>query len=94
MSFSERLKSGGADSVPTRSTRKCTIAKAFEDERLQSNDQQRLKEAVESPKGHPGRVTSANIVIALRDEGIHVSTTMIDRHRRTVCGCYSPEKQG
>jgi hypothetical protein len=93
MSFSERLDGVQTENSPISGKRKCTLAKAYSDSRLSEKDQQRLQEAVESPKGHPARVPSSTIVLALRDEGIHVSTTMIDRHRKTICGCYAPEKQ-
>lgn len=88
MSLAERLEQGIALNLK-QGSRLCMLAKIFEDERLSEADKTKLIEVVNAPTSDPRRVSGMTISLALRAEGIEVSSTTINSHRKKSCPCYS-----
>lgn len=91
MSFAERLERQVSDSL-TPGSKRCMLANLFTDERLSEDDRKKLIEVVDVPKNDPRRISSINIALALREEGVEISRTTIDDHRRKTCRCYSKKE--
>jgi hypothetical protein len=91
MSFKERIEQRVAATLQPGS-KLCALAKIFQDTRLSTEDRSSLMEVVDVPKNDPRRVSSTNISLALREEGIDISRTAVDDHRRKACRCYSVGK--
>lgn len=88
MSLAERLEQGIAANL-VQGSKLCMLAKIFKDERLSEADQKKLVEVVDTPPNDPRRISGLTISLALRAEGIEVSSTTINAHRKKACPCYS-----
>lgn len=91
MSFAERLEQQVSATLQLGNKR-CALAKLYVDERLSEDDRKKLLEVVDVPANGPRRISSVNIALALRAEGIEISRTAISDHRRQVCRCYSKKE--
>ena len=91
MSFAERLEQQVSASLQLGKNR-CLLGSLFTDERLSEDDRKKLAEVVDVEKNDPKRISSVNIALALREEGIEISRTCIDDHRRKSCRCYSKKE--
>ena len=88
MSLAERLESGATTSLQIGKNR-CLLAKLFEDERLSETDRKKLIEVVDTPLTDPRRISAMTISLALRAEGLEISSTSVNSHRKKACPCYS-----
>ena len=92
MSFAERLEQQVSASLQLGKNR-CLLGSLFTDEqRLSEDDRKKLVEVTDVAKNDPKRISSVNIALALREEGIEISRTSIDEHRRKSCRCYSKKE--
>jgi hypothetical protein len=91
MSFAERLEQQVSSSLQL-GPKRCILASLFVDERLSEDDRKKLVEVVDVPKDDPRCISSSNIALALRAEGIEISRTAIGDHRRKICRCYSKKE--
>lgn len=91
MSFAERLEQQ-VSALLQPGKKRCTLASLFTDERLSEEDRKKLAEVTDVPKNDPRRISSVNIALALREEGIEIGRAAIDDHRRKICRCYSKKE--
>lgn len=88
MSLAERLEQRIISNLE-QGSKLCMLAKIFEDTRLSEEDRKKLIEVVNTPANDPRRISGMTISLALRAEGVEVSSTTINSHRKKSCPCYS-----
>jgi len=71
--------------------RLCPMGRALQHPQVDDNTRDKLLSILVTPVGTPGRVSNADLGRVLRSEGIPVTTTSIDRHRRGDCPCSTTE---
>lgn len=82
MSLSDKLLLASTQ----KKIRLCVIGKLINS--LPAKDKDSLEKILNVSNDAPNRVPNADIVRILREEGLSVSNSAMDRHRRAECSCY------
>lgn len=83
MSLSERF----AEASSTEQKTLCKIGVILVNESIPEAERKVLADALDTPKGMPGRLNNSTIGRVLRAEKFDLSNSAVDRHRNHDCAC-------
>jgi hypothetical protein len=84
MSLADRL----SNTTSNQAGLPCKIGSLIHGTQLSKEDSAKLQEVLEMPYGTPGRLPNTAIAAALREEGLDVGDSAVNKHRRGQCRCY------
>lgn len=84
MALAERLKSAQESYNESRA---CKLISETQSASFSDEDIAYLAKVINASPGHPDHIPNSHLSVALRQEGLDVSPSAVDRHRRGTCSC-------